>query len=715
MYRFRRTSDQELMNTSPSAEQITKGHALQRQGRFPEAEVVFRQVLANEPRNAQALHLLGVTVGRMGRHQEAVTHITAATRADPSNPYFHTNLGHALIEVGRNADAVKSFDRAVHLKPELAPAYRGRGIAQARLDQGEAALSSFRMVAQLAPNDAQAQNDLGVLLERMRQPVEALEHFGRAITINPYHPEAHHNRGQVEMLLGRYAEALASFETASKLQPRNAAVVASHGNALRALRRPAEALEHYDRALALNSEHPDIHHNRALALVALDRWDEALEGLDRALALAPNAFGLHFHRGVVLGQMERYEESAANFDRALALEPTSVESLNNRGVALEQLQRPTEAIESFDRAIALRPNYLEALANAGNTLKGVGRFPEALDRFDRALAIATDHPPSQWGKSLLKLTLGELEAGWPLYEARLHLEHLRAYQRNLTVPRWSGAEPIDGKTLLVHAEQGIGDTLQFVRYIPLLEQRGAHVVLEVPPVLGELLRSSFKMRGSLILQGEPRPAVDFHCPLLSLPLAFQTRLDSIPDGVPYVAADAAAVSAWRERLGALPGLKIGLNWQGHVGSEKQPWVRGRSFALAAAAPLANVPGVTLVSLQKAAAAEQRQAVEFGQAIQQLTDPLDTSPAAFMETAALMGALDLVITSDTSTAHLAGALGIPAWVVLHKVPDWRWLLERADSPWYPGVRLIRQRTEGDWAEVFERVAADVRELAGRGGR
>lgn len=711
MYRFRCPSEQEPMNTSRSAEQIAQGHALQRQGRFAEAEVVFRQVLAEEPRNAQALHLLGVTVGRMGRHQDAVDLITGATRSQPSNPYFHTNLGHALIEVGRHADAVKSFDRALHLKPDLAAACRGRGIAQIRLNQPEAALGSFRLAAELAPGDAQAQNDLGVILERMRQPMEALEHFGRAVTINPYHPEAHHNRGLVELSLGRYAEALTSIEIASKLQPRNPAILASQGNALRALRRPADALEWFDRSLALNPRHPDVQHNRALALVSLDRLDEALAGLDRAIELAPDAMGLHFHRGVVLGLMDRYEESAACFERALAIDPTSAEALNNRGVALEYLQRTPEALACFSKAVEIRPNYIDAYTNSGNTLKGMERFAEALESFDRALAYAPEHPPSRWGKALLKLTLGEFDTGWPLYESRLHLEHLRAYQRDLPMPRWTGAEPIEGKTLLVHAEQGIGDTLQFVRYIPLLEARGARVVLEVPEVLGELLRASFKMQGTLLPRGESRPAVDYHIPLLSLPLVFHTSADSIPGGVPYVAADPGAVEAWRERLAALPGFKVGLNWQGHVGSEKQPWVRGRSFALAAAAPLAQVPGVTWVSLQKAAAAEQRHGVEFGATIQQLTDPLDVGPAALMETAALMSALDLVITSDTSTAHLAGALGIPAWVVLHKVPDWRWLLDRADSPWYPQVRLIRQRTEGDWGELFARVASEVKDLVG----
>jgi hypothetical protein len=235
--------------------------------------------------------------------------------------------------------------------------------------------------------------------------------------------------------------------------------------------------------------------------------------------------------------------------------------------------------------------------------------------------------------------------------------------------------------------------------------RGAHVVFEVPGELGRLLRS-LPMRGTLLTRGERLPPLDYFCPLLSLPLAFGTQPETIPGGVPYVTADAAAVEAWRERLRAWPGLKIGLNWQGHVGAEKQPWIRGRSFALACAAPLARVPGVSLVSLQKGDAARQRSQVEFGGSLAELTDPLDTGADALMETAALMGALDLVITSDTSVAHLAGALGVPVWVVLQKVPDWRWLLETSDCAWYPTMRLFRQRMTGDWPEVFERVAEEL---------
>jgi hypothetical protein len=222
---------------------------------------------------------------------------------------------------------------------------------------------------------------------------------------------------------------------------------------------------------------------------------------------------------------------------------------------------------------------------------------------------------------------------------------------------------------------------------------------------------SLQFRGTLIRQGEPLPTgLDRHCPLLSLPLAFETRADTIPAEVPYLSAETTAVAAWRDRLCAVPGLKVGLNWQGGAVAEKQAWISGRSFALSCAAPLARIPGVSLISLQKGPAARQLSEVEFGGVIAQLTDPDSTDADALMETAALVSALDLVVTSDTSVAHLAGALGVPVWVALHAVPDWRWLLDRSDSPWYPSMRLFRQRVAGDWAELFERLSRDVAGLA-----
>lgn len=330
--------------------------------------------------------------------------------------------------------------------------------------------------------------------------------------------------------------------------------------------------------------------------------------------------------------------------------------------------------------------------------------------FDRGLAVAPDHAPTLWGKALLLLAMGELAQGWPLYEARLRLDYLHEYRRAFAMPRWSGVEDIAGRSILIHAEQGLGDTLQFCRYLRLLEAAGARVVFEVQPQLAELMRS-LGLRGTLITRGEPVPRTDYQCPLLSLPLALGTRLDSIPGGAPYVHADADRVAAWRQRLGAMPGLKIGLNWQGKPEAEKQAWIRGRSYPLACAAPLARLRGVSLISLQKGAAASQRNHAEFGGALAEVIDPEDTGPQAMMETAALISALDLVITSDTAVAHLAGALGAPAWIVLHADPDWRWLLERSDSPWYPTLRLFRQSRRGDWTGVFESVAREAASLAG----
>ena len=287
---------------------------------------------------------------------------------------------------------------------------------------------------------------------------------------------------------------------------------------------------------------------------------------------------------------------------------------------------------------------------------------------------------------------------------------MRQLQRTFAAPRWTGAQPLAGKTLLVHADEGLGDTLQFCRYLPVLEAQGARVVFEVQPTLKPLL-GSLAMRGALVGRGELLPEYDLHIPLLSLPLALRTEIDTIPGGVPYLKVDPVAVRSWGERLAELPGRKVGLNWHGNPEAEKFSALDARSFPLAAAAPLARVAGVSLVSLQKGPGAGQRSEVEFGHALAQLADPLRMGPEEMAaETAAIIMGLDLLITCDTALAHLAGALGARVWVALQSVPDWRWLIDRDDSPWYPTMRLFRQRTPGDWPELFERVTAELRALA-----
>jgi len=652
---------------------------LHRRGRLEEAASAYRELLAVEPAHADVLHLLGSVCSDMQRYPEAL----------------------------------QCFDRAIALRSDLAAAYLGRGTVLLHLGRLEPALANLGQALRLAPNDARAYNVLAAALERANRAPEALVCLDRSLTLDPRQPEAHHNRGILLLGLGRHADALTSVDRALAMTPQNAAAHTNRGSALLGLKRPAEALLSFDRAIALGPGAAIAHHNRGLALLRLERDAEALASFDRALASSPAGFGTHFHRGVALARLDRCEESVASFSAALALDRDSAEALNNRGAVLVRLFRPAEALADFDKAIALDNNYVDAHINAGNTQKGLGRPVEALRSFDRALALRPEDPTATWSKAVLKLAHGAFRDGWPLYEARFRLPHAVTTQRSFPVPRWSGVEPLAGKTLFVHAEQGLGDTLQFCRYLRPLVAQGAIAVFEVQPPLIKLMRS-LDTHVTLIARGEPPPPFDFHTPLLSLPLAFRTDLGSIPGGVPYLAVDPAAQSHWRGRIAALPGLKVGLNWRGNPEAEKYAALQARSFPLAAAAPLARISGVTLVSLQKGAGAAESQQVDFGGSLVRLTDPeyLGADEIAD-ETAALLKNLDLVITADTALAHLAGALGVPVWVVLQSVPDWRWLTGREDSPWYPSMRLFRQRVAGDWPEVLERVAVALAALQGGG--
>jgi tetratricopeptide (TPR) repeat protein len=617
--------------------------------------------------------------------------------------------GYALQRQGRLAEAAALFQQVISREPHNGDALHLLGVTLGQMGRSQEAVKLIGDAVEVRPSNPYMHCNLGNALSSVGRHADAVSAFERAATLKPDLLAAHRGRAIAELSQRRYQEALASIDRALAIQPQDAVMLANRGNALRALGRYTEALASYDRSLALTPNDAQVHHNRALALISLERYEDAVAGLDRAQTLAPARFGIHFHRGVALSLLHRHVEALASFDQALGLEPRSAEALGNRGVELGHLGRHEEALAAFATAAAAKPDYIDSYGNAANTLVALGRRHEALEQFDRALRIQPDHAPTLWSKSLLKLAVGEYEEGWPLYESRLRLEYLREYRRSFSVPRWASNEDIAGKRILVHAEQGLGDALQFCRYIPLLEAKGARVVFEIPEALSKLMQS-LRFHGTLVRQGDALPPdLDCYCPLLSLPMAFRTRADTIPAEGAYLTADSAAVAAWRAELGALPGLKIGLNWQGGTVAEKQAWIRGRSFALACVAPVARVPGISLISLQKGPAAGQRSEVDFGSAIAQLTDPDDLGAGALVETAALISALDLVITSDTSVAHLAGALGVPVWVALHAVPDWRWLLDRADSPWYPSMRLFRQQAPGDWTELFERVALELARL------
>lgn len=533
---------------------------------------------------------------------------------------------------------------------------------------------------------------------------------------------------------GQTQEAAQTLEQALRLKPDDAIALFQHGNVLYALQRPHDALESYDKTLAVSPDFLDGLNNRAVVLCALDRFEEALVSLDRVLALNPANVLAHHNRGIALAGLERFEEAVKAYDAAIALFPGHADAWNNRGIALSGLQRFSESLESYDRALAINPNRAdihvnrgcalgeikrfalalaeydkalslnprsaEALYNRGVALTAMKRIEEALQSYKQCLALEPDYPKASYNLSLCFLQLGRFEEGFRLYESRKHLP-IPVGLDHYPQPVWSGDEDIRGRTLLVRAEQGAGDIIQFSRYLALLQDRGANIILSAADKLIRLLRG---LAVETVSPDRPPPDFDYQVFLMSLPYLLGTTLESIPAGIPYLAAEPDLVRKWKDRIGDV-GFKIGIGWQTSASGAGI----GKSFPLRQYAGLSQIPGVRLISLQRQDEAAPVSDLPPGMMVEQFGPEFDGGADAFIDSAALMQSLDLVITPDTAIAHLAGALGRPVWVALKYVPDWRWLLDRSDTPWYPTMRLFRQPADEDWDGLFVQMQTELAAL------
>lgn len=483
----------------------------------------------------------------------------------------------------------------------------------------------------------------------------------------PQAPDLWHELGIAQLQSGYPKPGCQCLERAVQLAPENAAFQANLGAAYQQAERPQQAAAAFRRAIEIAGQSPQLLSNLALALKAAGDIDEALAAFDNALRLLPDYATAHFNRANLLMDQGRLDEAIAGYQRAVELNPRDAGALCKLGVAHFDCAQMDAAIQCFDRALAVQPNYAEARRNRGMAL----------------------------------LALGDYQRGWAEWEHRLACDDF--VPRVGDGPRWQG-EPLAGRTLLVHAEQGLGDTLQFVRYVPLLEPLGGRVLLEVQPSLVPLLRQSGFDRW--LVSGEVRPQYDVHCPLLSLPKFLPNTTGQPYWNGPYLQVDPARVALWQERLKPVEGFRIGIAW---AGSAEYRHDRFRSIALEQFAPLAAVPGVRLVSLQKGETAEKSRDVLQRLNVATLDGPWDTD-GAFLDTSAIMQQLDLVISVDTAVAHLAGGLGRPAWLLLQFSPDWRWRLAGETTPWYSSVRLFRQPRLDDWESVVEAVRSEVALLA-----
>jgi tetratricopeptide (TPR) repeat protein len=642
-------------------------------GDLAQARRLYKTALAAAPENFDALHLLGLVESDLGQHAEAARLIGRALRLRANWAPVHTNLGNVLAKAGRTEEALASYDRALTLDAADVLAWTNRGNALAALGQAEAALASHDKALALAPGNAEAQYNRAAVLDALERPEEALAAYDRAIANAPDYADAHFNRGNTLMKLDRLEDAQASFARVVAIDPSRHAAWFTLGQ--------------------LQTEQKHYH--------------DAIASFEQVLTLQPRDADALKRLGLLHFEVKQYYEALACFERVLALKPDDPEMHNARGVTLEILRRMDDAMQSYDQALALKPAdpkfRVHVMVNRGTLFSWGGDSETALACAREALAIVPDHVNAHFLAATSQLRLGDLQAGWAGHEWRLRLpQEILTAQAPSDRPQWRGETALAGRTILVRAEQGFGDTLQFCRFIRPLAAAGGRVVFEVQPGLWRFLHGLAGV-AELIAWGDPLPAHELQCPLLSLPYVFGTELSTIPCEVPYVQPDRALLDTWARRLGPRDKPRVGLAWSGNLRN-----VSGVDRPIPLPRLLPGLPlGFSYHCLQKEI---------FGpdEAVLRTRADIVVHSAAFndfADTAALMSQMDLVVSIDTAIAHLAGALGLPVWILLSQAADWRWLIGRSDSPWYPTARLFRQESPEDWDGMVHALRAALAERFG----
>jgi tetratricopeptide (TPR) repeat protein len=648
--------------------QISVDRALQiaaeqrRSGRFADAENIFRQIIAQFPSHVGAIHELAVTLAQQRKLEESLQLLRRVIQLAPTSPGAHSDLGNVLRDMNRLDESIASYHRAIAIQPDFAVAF----------------------------------SNLGNALRDSNRPEEAAAAYLRSIELMPNVPDSHSNLGNALSDMNRLEEAIACYHRAIQLAPDFAAAYSNCGAVLQRLGRTDEAIAAFRKSIELSPDYAEAYNNLGHSLERKNLLDDAMAAYVRAIQIKPDLAGAYCNLGNVLLAKKHVDDAIATFRTAIRLEPNMPEAHSNLGNALSDHGEFDEAMAEYRLALRLRPKYPDALSNTASALieRGVYDEPESLLR--QAIEIDPNFADAHWNLALLYLLKGDFARGLPEYEWRWQVRNMPRLPK-LGKPQWTGGD-IAGKTILLHVEQGFGDAIQFIRYAPMVAARSPKIIVASPPELRRLLASVEGVE-QVIRPTDPMPPFDFHCPLLSLPLAFKTDLNSIPAPVkPYMHPDAADVEKWRERLSGEKRRRIGLAWAGDPRHKRDAT---RSIVLCNFAPFSELNDAAFYSLQKGEGAKHLPPV--GVTINDFTSELHD----FADTAAFIANLDLVISVDTSIVHVAGALGKPVWLLVQYSPDWRWLLDRDDSPWYPGMRLFRQKTYGDWTGVIRRVTDELK--------
>ena len=640
-----------------------------------------------------------------GRFDEAVATLDTSAGLALKTPVGRNVIGDIYLKTGRLHDALKSFDREIRMAPSFPEAHCNRGVVLQEMGRLEEALRAQQRALKLRPGYAMASFNHGNILRQLGRLDDASTAYQLAVKSRPDFSQARLASGMTFLDLGQPMLALTDFASALKHDPHSADAMAGRASALHRMGQTGEAIAAVRRALAADGTHAQalLFHN--VLLVAIEDFEKALEPVDALISYRPEFAEAHAARAVTLTKMRRLDDALAASDRAIELAPREAAAYVTRSIVLGELGRFDEQWEALQRAERLGADGADIHHARGLALGARGDYAGAIEAFERAIEIEPDNRQAHENLALAHLTVGDLQRAWPEYEWRLKKSHHTGARYADLEPQWDGRE-IAGKKLLVYSEQGHGDTIQFLRFLSLLEGRGADVTFITHKAMRGFLAEnfpSFRVTDDAGLRGE----FDFQIAIMSLPFVFETSIDTIPDTVPYLSAGEGYIDKWAERLGQT-GYKVGIVWQGN------PEFRGdrlRSVPLKYFEPLTGVASVRLISLQVFRGLDQLDDLPRGMEVERLGEEVTNNPSGYHEVAGVMANLDLIVTSDTGPAHLAGAMGLPVWVALRDRPDWRWLTERTDSPWYPTMRLFRQTAPGDWPGLFQEITTALEQRVG----
>jgi tetratricopeptide (TPR) repeat protein len=701
------------------------GLAYQRRNRHNEAIATFRRLLEIQPDSWQAHFNLGNALKAKNAIPEAIAHYHRALSIHREDADVHVNLGNALQADGDLAAAADSYRQALQIKPDDVFARNNLGLVLDKQGKHDDAVALFNQALAIEPNNIGVRINLALAWQAQEKFDTAIDILRRSIDMAPDSPEAHFNLANILKARGKVTEAITHYRKALSIDPELVDAHLNLGSALQSEDKLEEAIASYRRALAIEPDYVLAYNNLGLALGKRKEYEDAIALFEKALDIDPNDPVVHNNLGHVLLEQGKLDAAIRHLRRAIEIKPDQAEAFQNLGNALTRkyesetalvnennapsstatLPQPEQdlreaAIECFRRAVSINPDYAAPHVNLGLAFQGQGRLEEARECYHRALAIDPDFAEAHWNEGLCLLLMGDLEKGWGKYEWRWKNEQLPKPPIEFSQPRWHGHEPLQGKTILLWAEQGLGDTMQFSRYANMVAARGATVFLAGQAALKPLLR---KLPGvsRVVTEGEPLPTTDYHCPLLSLPLAFRTTIDTIPVERAYFSSDPAWISAWRDRLGSTDRMRVGVVWSGNAIHAND---HNRSIPFARFQRLFS-DRAQFFSLQKEVRPIDAPALEACGEITHFGSELKD----FADTAGLVANMDLVISVDTSVAHLAASMGKPVWVLLPFAPDWRWILGRDDCPWYPSVRLFRQPSYGDWESTILAVGEELRKM------